>query len=228
MRTPELFSCTLASFENCCRELAALGLEPDRKHAHLIPFRNNKQGTVECTLIIGYQGLAELVRRVGDVEYIHADVAYLGDVFDYAYGTGAFLRHKPGENRTGAPLHFYSFVRFKGGAEDFTVMSKAEVDRIRERSKSKDRGPWQTDYDEMGKKTAFRRHSKWLPVSAEIRRAIERGSDDAVSPEEWTDTETGEVMPGRPPAGGSLRDKIMTQPSFLDPAETIPDEYADA
>jgi len=68
-------------------------------------------------------------------------------------------------------------VRLKDGSEDFLVMSREEVDKVRSRSKAGNNGPWVTDFDEMGKKTAFRRHSKWLPLSTELREVIERDDD---------------------------------------------------
>jgi hypothetical protein len=34
-----------------------------------------------------------------------------------------------------------------------------------------------TDFDEMGKKTVFRRASKWLPLSPELRDAMEKDGD---------------------------------------------------
>jgi recombination protein RecT len=175
MRTPNLRNCTQESLFKCLLDCSALGLEPDGRRAHLIPYGNT------CTLIIDYKGIAELVRRSGDVSWIHADVVYEKDEFDFGFGSEAFLKHKPNLEDRGEKIKcFYSFVRLKDGSQDFQVMSKKDVDKIRARSKSKDNGPWVTDYDEMGKKTIFRRHSKWLPLSPEARDAVERDDDDVI------------------------------------------------
>ncbi len=56
-------------------------------------------------------------------------------------------------------------------------MSKDEVEAIRKRSRSGSSGPWVTDWNEMAKKTVFRRHSKWLPLSPDLRDAIEKDED---------------------------------------------------
>ena len=187
MRTPELRKCSQESLFKALLDLSMYGLEPDGRRAHLIPFKRNWKDAegkwhneIEVQLILDYKGIAELVRRSGDVSYIHADVVYERDEFDYALGSGAFLKHKPNmEDRGEKVSGFYSFVRLKDGSEDFIVMSKSDVDKIRKRSKAADNGPWVTDYDEMGKKTVFRRHSKWLPLSPEVRDAVE-ADDDAV------------------------------------------------
>jgi recombination protein RecT len=53
-------------------------------------------------------------------------------------------------------------------------MTKADVESIRSRSKAGKSGPWVTDWNEMAKKTVFRRASKWVPLSPEVRDQIER------------------------------------------------------
>jgi recombination protein RecT len=176
MRTPKLRECTQESLFKSLLDLSMYGLEPDGRRAHLIPYGN------VCTLILDYKGLAELVRRSGDVSYIHADVVCRGDEFDYAYGSGAFLKHKPaleGDRDPKDVFCAYSFVKLKDGSEDFVVLSRGEVEKVRERSRAGKAGPWVTDWSAMAAKTAFRRHSKWLPLSPEVRDAVE-ADDDAV------------------------------------------------
>ena len=240
MKTPELAECSRESLFRCMLDLSSYGLEPDGRRAHLIPFKNtkmcqcghlqdehkgqecikcdcNKRRTlVDCTLIIDYKGFAELVRRSGEVSYIHADVVYENDEWDYAHGSGAHLVHKPAVERGSKRLAFYSFVKLKDGSEDFMVLSPAEVDAVRKRSKAANGGPWVTDYDEMGKKTAFRRHSKWLPLSAEVRDVIEK-DDEAI---DVTATNAWDELLGAPQADDgepkrlTAKDRLMAAPSL--------------
>lgn len=212
MRQPELLQCQRESLFLALLQLSAYGIEADGRRAHLIPFWDHKvcvcghemdqHRSGQCSkcstcnvarkrrlvqLIIDYKGIAELVRRSGDVSYIHADVVLEGDDWDFQFGSEAFLRHKPNMVLTDDKrkiIAFYSFVKLKDGSEDFIVMSKPDVDGIRSRSKSANSGPWVSDYREMGKKTVFRRHSKWLPLSPEVRDAVEsddEGEDFSVS-----------------------------------------------
>jgi recombination protein RecT len=233
MRTPDLAECSRESLFKALLDLSSYGLEPDGRRAHLIPFRNSKmcacghemdahrgqecskcdcrqrRTLIECTLIIDYKGLAELVRRSGDVSYIHADVVYGNDEWSYSFGTGAHLKHTPSAKDRGTEkIAYYSYVRLKDGSEDFVVMNPAEVEKIRKRSKSPDKGPWVTDYDEMGKKTAFRRHSKWLPLSPEVRGAIEQEDTEAVDISGWEEL-VEEPKEGLPPARPTLKDRLM-------------------
>ncbi len=175
LKTPKLRDCSKASFLKAMLDLSSFGLEPDGRRAHLIPYGQDVQ------LIIDYKGLAELVRRSGDVSYIHADIVGENDLFEYQFGTGAKLVHKPKLNERGKIFCAYSFVRLKDGSEDFDVMDIVEINLIKERSSAYQRwkrdnsktSPWITDVNEMMKKSVFRRHSKWLPLSPEIRNAME-------------------------------------------------------
>ena len=169
-RTPKLASCTPESFFECMISLSQWGLEPDGRRAHLIPYGN------KCTLIIDYKGLVELCWRSGQVAMIHADVVCENDVF--STDQGEIVTHKIDLKKDRGPMYaVYAKVKLINGASKCEVMSKKEVDAIRSRSKSGGSGPWGTDYNEMAKKTVFRRLTKWLPLSAEVMDAT-YGDDD--------------------------------------------------
>ena len=183
-RVPELLNCTQDSFLNCLMQLGTMGLEPDGRRAHLVPFRN-KDGSVECTLIVDYKGIKELVRRNGDVSSMHGDVVGENDSFEVRYGTRGVLDHVPNLRGRGKIYCAYSWVKLPNGDEEYDVMSLDEIEVIRNRSKTPSKGPWVTDWNEMAKKTVFRRHAKGLPLSPETREALERESDgDALSDQE--------------------------------------------
>ena len=92
LRTPKLMECSVASVSSCLLLLSQLGLEPDGRRAHLIPRNNRSNGTVECTVIIDYKGLVELVMRTGLVANIHADAVRENDEFEY--DRGIITKHK--------------------------------------------------------------------------------------------------------------------------------------
>jgi recombination protein RecT len=164
-RTPKLQDCTPESFMRCLLDLSALGIEPDGRRAHLIPYGK------ECTLILDYKGIAELVMRSGTVANIHADKVCENDIFDV--DRGRILAHRINYAQPrGNAYAYYVIVTFKDGTEKSEVMTRDEVDGIRKRSKAGQSGPWVSDFDEMAKKTVFRRASKWLPLSPEVQDTI--------------------------------------------------------
>jgi len=169
-RTPKLADCTQESLMRCLLDLSAYGIEPDGRRAHLIPYGN------QCTLILDWKGLAELAMRSGIIAKLHADIVCENDVFDY--NLGEVVQHKIDfKTPRGEMYAAYAMAVTKDGPVFVAVLNKDEIDGIRKRSKSGSSGPWQTDYNEMAKKTAFRRLAKWLPLSAEFRDAVDKDDD---------------------------------------------------
>lgn len=175
MRVPKLAECEQASFFNCMLKLSQYGLEPDGYVAHLIPFRNNKRNVTECQLIIDYKGLIRVVMNTGLVSKLHADKVCEHDIFEFNCGQAKHVIDY--KNPRGRPYAYYAMCQMKDGSVKYEVMQLEEINAIRERSKSANTGPWVTDFDEMAKKTVFRRLSKWLPLSSEIINAA-YGDDD--------------------------------------------------
>ena len=169
----------ISAFMKC----AEMRLEPDGRRATINCYKKGNTGTYDITLIPMYQGLAELVMRSGLISSIHADKVCDND--DFTWDTGE-IHHKIDYRKPrGKAYAYYCIVRFKDGAVKTETMSLEEINMIRDRSSayqgSKKYGktcPWMTDFDEMAKKTVFRRCSKWLPLSPEQRDALEADDDD--------------------------------------------------
>lgn len=186
MRNPDLFECTGHSLISCILTSAQLGLLPDNVlgECYLIPFNNNKKNVKECTFIIGYKGLLTLALRSGQVQSISAQAVFAanepgGDVFDYDLGLEEKLVHKPSGLSDPAKItHFYAIVRMKGGGHVFDVMTRAQVEAVRNESKNykfaqkKETTVWGLYFTEMGKKTLLRRLMKYVPLSPEVANVI--------------------------------------------------------
>lgn len=175
-KTPGLLKCDQGSLFQALTNLSMYGLEPDGRRAHLIPFKR-KDGGYDCQLIIDYKGLAELVMRSGLVTKIHADKVCDNDEFEF--DCGEVKRHRIDLKKPrGRPYAYYAMVIYQG-QQKADCMSLEDVENIRKRSKAANNGPWTSDYDEMAKKTVFRRLTKWLPLTPAVREAVE--VDDEVA-----------------------------------------------
>lgn len=206
-RTPKLQDCTKESLMRCLLDLSAFGLEPDGRRAHLIPYKD------QCTLVIDWKGLAELALRSGLIAKLHADIVCENDAFEYSMGE--VTQHKiDWKQPRGEMYAAYAMAQTKTGEKFFAVMSKDEIEAIRKRSRAGTSGPWVTDYNEMAKKTAFRRLAKWLPLSAEFRDAIDK-DDEELSPRDVTPTV-------KPASQSKLFAPKETQPALVEvPAESL-------
>ena len=173
LRTPKLAQCSQESFMQAMLTLSQMGLEPDGRHAHLIPYGK------ECQPIADYKGLVQLALRSDQVAKIHADVVCENDEFEY--DLGAIKKHKINFRRPrGDVFAVYALCEMKDGSVACEVLSKTDVELVRSRSRAGSSGPWVTDWNEMAKKTAFRRLSKWLPMSSEYRDAVDLEDGAAV------------------------------------------------
>lgn len=182
-RTPKLLECNPVSLLNAFMECSQLGLECGGVlgQAYLVPYNNKvkREGQPDrwetsAQFILGYRGMIALARRSGEIASIEANVVREGDVFEEEKGSNPRLRHVPNRDTAEVrPLRLvYAIARLTSGETVTEVMSKAEVDKIRARSKSRDNGPWVSDYDEMARKTVVRRLFKYLPVSIEVQSAV--------------------------------------------------------
>lgn len=201
-RTPKLLECTPASLLQSVMQAAELGLEPGSAlgEAYLVPFYDNKQKAMMCQLIPGYRGLIALARRSGQIEDIEAHVVREGDIFHMSKGIDQVLEHVPNfdGNEPAALRLVYAMAWLKGSKRPHVeVMTRAEIDKIKAKSKAKDFGPWVDHYDEMARKTVVRRLVKYLPMSVEMARAheIEQG--------EVLDADAMDVTEAAPPAKAS-------------------------
>lgn len=177
-KTPELLRCNEASFLGAVLQCAQLGLEPGSAlgHCYLLPFGSGKakDGKPNCQLIIGYRGMIDLARRSGQIVSLNAYCVREKDDFTYELGLHPDIKHRPTSAAEPGPVTYvYAVAVLKGGGVQFEVMSRAEIEAIRSKSKAGDKGPWVTHWDEMARKTVVRRLFKYLPVSIEAVRAVE-------------------------------------------------------
>lgn len=180
--TPKLMECTTESLFGAVVQCSQLGLEPNTPlgHAYLIPFKNNKANRMDVQVIFGYRGLVDLARRSGQIVSIAAHAVHELDKFSYEYGLDEHLKHIPASGARGNVTYFYAVAKLVGGGHAFEVMSRADVEKIRDASqnwKTAQRlgktaeSVWTMHFEEMGRKTLIRRLFKYLPVSIEMATA---------------------------------------------------------
>ncbi len=168
---PQLMQCDPKSFLAALMQSSQLGLEPGMLgQSYLIPYGK------EVQFQIGYKGLIELARRSGQIQSIIAHAVHENDEFEFQYGLEENLSHKPNiRGDRGEVYCYYAYATLKDGGHAFVVMSKADVDRIRDKyskAASSKYSPWNTEYDAMAKKTVIKQLMKYLPVSVELLRGL--------------------------------------------------------
>lgn len=166
IKVPKLADCTIPSLSKCLLDCASLGLYPDGRLAHLIPYKD------QCTLILDYKGIVELVMRSGEVKNIHADVVCEHDEFEF--NLGEVTKHVINFRKPRGEVYaVYCSATKSDNTKQFQVMTKEEVEKVRQSSRGKNSSPWSMHWNEMAKKTVFRRLSKWLPMCTESQAKLQ-------------------------------------------------------
>lgn len=171
-KDPKLLNCDPVSIYTSMSACAQLGLEPLMGRVYFVPFGKT------CTMMIGYQGLVDLVRRSGEVDDITAHVVYENDKFEIQYGCDETVIHTPTvHGPRGKPLGAYAVGWLKTGAKKVEWMNYEDIEEIRKGSQGKNAGPWKDHWGEMARKTVVRRIVKLLPVCIEAQQAIQIEDD---------------------------------------------------
>lgn len=173
--TPKLAECTPQSFLGAMMTAAQLGVEPNTAlgQAYIIPYFNGKQKCMEAQFQLGYKGLIDLAYRSGEVSIIQAQVVYENDEFEYELGLDPKLKHVPATKDRGNAIAYYAVFKTKDGGYGFEVMSIDDVTaHAKKYSKAYADSPWQSNFDEMAKKTVLKRVLKYAPLKSDFVRGV--------------------------------------------------------
>lgn len=154
-----------STVKNCLVNVALSGLtlSPVMKMAYLVPRKG------KCCLDPSYMGLIKIITDTGSVKSIKAKPVYSNEPFDIEQGSNGYVKHgicKDGNK--GKRIGAYSIAVLNDGTDHVEWMYEEQLMAIKARSESVKSGkasPWDTDEDEMVRKTVIKRHWKFLPKS---------------------------------------------------------------
>lgn len=180
-RNPDLVAADRVSLFNSALLAAQDGLLPDGREGALVIY-NTKKGndwvkSVQWMPMIA--GILKKCRNSGELSSIEAHTVHANDKFSYRIGIDEQPVHEPdwfGDR--GGVVGVYAVARLKDGSRVSEIMGKADIEKVRSISRSKDKGPWVDWWEEMARKTVLRRLSKRLPISSDLDDLIRR--DDAL------------------------------------------------
>ncbi len=122
------------------------------------------------TFIVGYKGLIQLALRSGQYKALNADCIYDGEEITSNRMTG--LIQITGAPRSDKVIGYFAYFQLTNGFEKALYMTVEALQAYgRKYSKAYSSGPWQTNFDEMAKKTLLRRILKYGPMSTEMAAA---------------------------------------------------------
>ena len=183
---PSLLRADRASLFTSAMKAATDGLLPDGREGALVIY-STKVGDDwidKVSWMPMIAGLRKKVRNSGEIATWDVHAVHARDHFDYELGDDPFIKHKPylGPEDPGPTIAFYSVALLKTGEKSRDVMSRSAVEYVRDTYSKKDKkgnysAAWVKSFDEMGKKTLARRHSKVLPMSTDLDDLLRRDDD---------------------------------------------------
>lgn len=198
-KNPYLLECDRQSFFNTIMSAGVLGLEMDgvTGQAFPVPFKHRVQ------LIIGYKGYNTIGARAGLT--ITGEVVREGDEFDYQFGTGAFVKHKPTLANSGRIIGAWAQAAANDRPPIISVLGIDELMAIKEKSPGAKKGdsPWNNPaigFPAMCSKSAKRRLCRSTPLNvmqlaARMEEAFEeQGQGGFIAPDRTLIIE-GELSP---------------------------------
>lgn len=192
------------------------GLLCDGREAALIIFKTKeKDGTYvqKVQYMPMMSGLLKKMRNSGQIASISTSVVYEKDEFSYIKGDNERIEHKPFLDGEPGTLKFaYAIAVLKDGSVQREVMTRAQIEKVKAVSKTKDFGPWATWYDAMARKTVLRQLYKYLPASAEVEQLIEHDN-------ETYESDMQDVTPEPATKVDAIKEKLRRTKKISAPAE---------
>lgn len=159
---PSLMQADRRSLFAACMKAAQDGLLVDGREAALVKYGERVQ------YMPMVNGILKKLRQSGQLLSINAHVVYENDTFEFELGDNERIVHKPALLNRGRPIAVYAIAYTTEGGAYREVMSVADIESIRNLSRSGNSSPWKNHWPEMAKKTVVRRICKRLPSSTDI------------------------------------------------------------
>jgi recombination protein RecT len=143
-----------------------LSLNPNQGLAYLVPRRLRSNEDPKVMLDISYRGLIAIGVETGSIVWAKPELVHVKDEFVYKGPAEKPLHNlDPFATDRGAVRGGYCIAELPSGGVLVEAMSKADMDKIRNKSEAfkKGFGPWVEWEDQMQLKSIVKRAYKWWP-----------------------------------------------------------------
>lgn len=182
---PDLMGADRRTLFESAMKAAQDGLLPDGREGALVIYNAKAKVDGQDRWIKKVQwmpmilGIMKKVRNSGEIVATATRVVYEGDRFRaWIDDDGQHIEFEsiPDHNEDNIRGAF-AMAKTKDGEVMVEYMTAAQIEKVRSVSRAKDSGPWVQWWEEMARKTVFRRLAKSLPMSTDADDLIRRDDD---------------------------------------------------
>ncbi len=180
-QNPDLLEANGRTLLLACMKAAQDRLLPDGREAVLniyntkVKTDKGEQWVKAVQYLPMVRGLIKLLWDTGLFSMLDAVAVNQKDYFEYRRGDEPRILHEPyaGEDDPGPVVAAYFIGKMKNGEIKREVMYRRDIEKARAASKTPDKGPWASWYDQMAIKSVVHRVFKQLPgMPEEVERVI--------------------------------------------------------
>ena len=149
---------TQESIANALLDMVTQGLSPAKTQCYFIVYGN------ELQMQRSYFGTVAALKRLSNVDKVKAEVIHEGDVFEIGSNEDMEMivtKFEPKfENMNKPIIGAFAMIKLEDGTVNYTVMTKAEIDKSWQQSRNKNNKVQQNFGQEMAKRTVLNRAAK--------------------------------------------------------------------
>lgn len=182
MGDPNLLIADRVSFFEAALAAAIDGLMPDKKEGAMVVYNTKiKEGGKDVWIkkvqwLPMIRGIFTKVYNTGKVKSATVGIVYGGDQFRaWTDDDGEHLQYEAADKQDRKLVRrYFAQVVMKEGGGFVEEMWPQDIEKVKATSKTASSGPWVDWYEEMAKKTVFKRLAKRLPISRDLERVLSR------------------------------------------------------
>lgn len=182
MSDPGLLVADRVSFFEAALAAAIDGLMPDKKEGAMVVYNtkikeNGKEIWIKKVQWLPMiRGIFTKVYNTGLVKSATVGIVYGGDEFrTWTDDEGEHLQYEAADQQDRQIVRrYFAQVVMKEGGCFVEEMWPQDIEKVKGSSKTAGSGPWVDWYEEMAKKTVFKRLAKRLPISRDLERVLSR------------------------------------------------------
>lgn len=149
---------TQESIANALLDMVTQGLSPAKTQCYFIVYGN------ELQMQRSYFGTVAALKRLSNVSKVKAEVIHEGDTFEIGSNEDMEMivtKFEPKfENMNKPIIGAFAMIKLEDGTVNYTVMTKAEIDKSWQQSRNKNNKVQQNFGQEMAKRTVLNRAAK--------------------------------------------------------------------